>query len=162
MFRNLLLIVIVLLAACSAPAAGPNDKNPPEPTREVEATLVTHRLPKNVAPGLVTGLEVVVKSDSAPAAEGYYVDLFAYQPPATSGGKPKWVPLGGQIVFKPLRKGESTTIVLDSPPQEAWLHRSTGDELRVAVSVKAAVPERDPPEVKLQIVEVKEVTEKNR
>lgn len=115
----------------------------------------TYKLPTDVQSQTVSGLEVVLQADSPPSPEGYYIDLFAVRPAKDKEGNLQRLPLGGQDVFKPLKKGETTTVYLNAPSKDAWLQGKTGEELKLEFQIKPANPNRKKPNVTLRIVDVK-------
>lgn len=136
------------------------DADPDKKKKKKKLKLYTHRLPTDMQPHQVTGLEVVLRANSPPAPEGYYIDLFAVQPAKDKKEKPRRLPLGGQDVFKPLKKGETTTVYLKAPPKDAWLQGKYRAELQLGFQIIPAHPKREKPGVTLRIVEVKVMSAK--
>jgi hypothetical protein len=161
-----ILVALVLCAGCGT-RDGLDSDGGPDAGLEVSALadtkdadshkqkLYTYVLPKDMQPTTVSGLEVVLKAESASPPEGYFIDVFAVKPAKDQKEKPQRLELGTQAVFKPLKKGESTTVYLDPPSKEAWLQGRTGEELRLGFQIKPGNPDRKTPDVKLRIVDVK-------
>jgi hypothetical protein len=106
------------------------------------------KLPHTIEVSRVSGLDVVFEVQQTEANESYYIDLFALK---DLPGSKQEIRLGGQAVFKPLAKGQKTTVYLEAPPQAAWIRHDGELELWIEWRVSPAHPQRAAPKVKLRI-----------
>lgn len=167
MVKGLLVIVVCAVSsACDAPlsldqsavpptTAANGDSEPPQDPKANKPRMYQAILPADLDRSELKGLEVTVRAKSPRAKEAYKIAMFALKADQKDHTHSKRITLGGQDVFKPLAESEKLIVYLEPPVTSAWITNNTGTFLNIDYEIQPGHPDRQTPQVELEIVDVK-------